>query len=197
MRFDLPQFPDVPHANPLAEATFGYRTDIAPAPKMYSPRAGFNWDLSNGGGRRSEIRRGTGIFAGRTPYVWLSNQYSNNGVDFTALAVPFNAANRIAFVADPNAPPTSLGTPGNQTINFIDPDYQYPTVVRGNLAYDHDLGLFGLIGTGELLFASNLEEMQVQNIKHQQLGTRSDGRPVYTRVLPSVNDAVLLTNTDQ
>ena len=197
MRFDLPQFPDVPHANPLGEATFGYRTDIAPAPKMYSPRAGFNWDLSNGGGKRSQVRGGAGIFAGRTPYVWLSNQYSNTGVDFTALAVPFNAANRVTFVADPNAQPTSLGTAGNQTINFIDPDYQYPTVVRGNLAYDHDLGFFGLIGTGEVLFASNLKEIKYQNINYRQIGTRSDGRPVYTRVLPSVNDAVLLTNTDQ
>jgi hypothetical protein len=165
---------------------------------MYSPRAGFNWDLSGGGAKRSQIRGGTGLFAGRTPYVWLSNQYSNTGVDFTALAIPFNANNRIPFVASPTAQPTSLtgATAGNQTINFVDPNYQYPTVVRGNLAYDHEVA-FGLIGTAEVLFASNLKEIKYQNLNYVQTGTRSDGRPVYSRKLATVNDAVLLTNTDQ
>ena len=57
--------------------------------------------------------------------------------------------------------------------------------------------MFGLIGTAEVLFASNLEEIKYQNLNYRQIGARSDGRPLYTRVLPSVNDAVLLTNTDQ
>ena len=69
----------------LRSANFGYRTDIAPAPNMFSPRIGFNWDMSGGAAIRKQLRGGIGSFAGRTPYVWLSNQYSNNGVDFTAL----------------------------------------------------------------------------------------------------------------
>ena len=48
-RLDIPNFPDKPSANPVAVANFGYATDVAPAPKMFSPRAGFNWDLANGG----------------------------------------------------------------------------------------------------------------------------------------------------
>src|SRR5262249_23378988 len=162
-----------------------------------APRAGLTWDLTTGGAKRSQRRGATGISAGRTPYVWLSNQYSNTGVDFTALAVPFNAANRIPFVADPNNQPTSLGTAGNQTINFIDPDYQYPQVVRANIAYHHDTGSFGVIGPAEVVFGTNLKEIKYQNLNYRQVGTRSDGRPTYARVLPSVNDAVLLTNTDQ
>jgi hypothetical protein len=108
VRFDAPQFPDKPHANPLALSAFGFATDVVPAPKMFSPRAGFNWDLSNGGAKRSQMRGGLGLFVGRTPYVWLSNQYSNTGVDFTALAVTFNANNRVPFIADPNNQPTSI-----------------------------------------------------------------------------------------
>ena len=34
---------------PARAIDFGFSTDVTPAPKMYSPRAGFNWDLSNGG----------------------------------------------------------------------------------------------------------------------------------------------------
>src|SRR5262249_54739177 len=44
---------------------------------------------------------------------------------------------------------------------------------------------------------TNLKEIKYQNLNYKQVGTRSDGRPTYARVLPSVNDAVLLTNSDQ
>ena len=75
IRYDQPHFPDKPSANPVSVADFGYRTDVVPAPKMLSPRVGFNWDLSHGSDNRQQIRGGVGSFAGRTPYVWLSNQY--------------------------------------------------------------------------------------------------------------------------
>jgi len=199
VRLDKPNFPDVPNANPTSVANFGFRTDIAPAPTMFSPRIGFNWDMS-GMASRKQLRGGFGSFAGRTPYVWLSNQYSNNGVDFTAVAVTFNANNRVPFVADPNHQPTSVpgGIAGNQTLNFIDPNYKFPQVLRGNLAYDHDLGIWGLVGTAEVLFNRNLEEIKYQNLNYVQVGTRStDGRPVYAKKVSTINDAILLTNSDQ
>jgi hypothetical protein len=198
-RFDAPQFPTAPHGNPLAQSAFGFGTDVVPAPTMFSPRAGFNWDLSNGGSKRSQLRGGLGLFVGRTPYVWLSNQYSNTGVDFTALAVTFNAANRLPFVASPTAQPTSVpgGVAGNQTINLIDPNYKYPEIFRGNLGYDHELGVFGLIGTAEVLFGRNVRDIKYQNLNYIQAGTRSDGRPFYVKKLSTVNDVILLTNSDQ
>jgi hypothetical protein len=196
-RFDAPRFPTAPHANPLAVSAFGYATNIVPTPKMFSPRVGFNWDLSSAGGQQSQIRGGLGLFVGRTPYVWLSNQYGNTGVDFTALAVTFNAANRVAFVADPNAQPTAIagGIAGNQTINLIDPNYKYPEILRGNLAYDHQLGILDLIGTAEVLFGNNVRDIAYQNLNYVQAGTRSDGRPFYAKKLSTVNDVLLLTNT--
>lgn len=45
---------------------------------LWSPRLGFNWDAS-GGSRTTQIRGGTGIFSGRPPFVWLSNQVTNPG----------------------------------------------------------------------------------------------------------------------
>ena len=87
LRFDIPRFPDKPSANPVAASTFGYATDVVPGPTMFSPRAGFNWDLSGGGQNRQQVRGGVGMFSGRTPYVWLSNQYANTGIDFTRLSI--------------------------------------------------------------------------------------------------------------
>ncbi len=196
-RIDLPIFPDDPHTNPLALTAFGYGTDVAPSPRMFSPRAGFNWDMSNGGPRR-QLRGGAGLFVGRTPYVWLSNQYSNTGVDYTTINTgAFSATKTIPFAADPNNQPKSVtgSAAGNQTINVIDPDYHFPTVVRGNLATDHELGFWGLTGTAEVLFSTNIEEIKYKNLNYVQTGTLPDGRPRYGKLVSTVNDVVLLTNT--
>src|SRR5450756_57524 len=113
----------------------------------------------------------------RQPYVWLSNQYSNTGVDFTNLSVSYNATTvRVPFVADPNNQPTTVagGATGRQTINVIDPNYKYPEVLRGNLAFDHDLP-FGMVGTAEFLFTRTLQDINYQNLNYLPSGTLPDG----------------------
>jgi len=198
LRVDIPRFPDTPHANPLALAEFGIPTDQVPSPTMWSPRAGFNWDLSGGSNNRAQLRGGGGVFSGRTPYVWLSNQYGNTGVDFTNLAVNFNAANQIPFVADPNAQPRTVtgGATGRQSINLIDPDYSYPTLVRGNLAYDHQIP-WGMVGSAELVASKNIKDILYRNLNYVSNGTLPDGRLTYTKKDPNLNDVVELTNTSE
>jgi hypothetical protein len=214
VRLDAPNFPTTPHANPITVTDFGLRTDIVPAPKMWSPRIGFAWDLSHGGNARSIVRGGIGYFTGRTPYVWMSNQYGTTGVDFTNLNTgSVNNALKIPFVADPYAQPTSIpgGITGSQTINLIDPNYKYPAVVRGNLAYDRDLGIWGLIATGELLYSNNTSEIAYQNINYIPVGQPDklgntgvsatqpailpDGRINFHKYDTTLNDVLLLTNT--
>ncbi|MEP7309574.1 MAG: carboxypeptidase regulatory-like domain-containing protein [Acidobacteriota bacterium] len=197
VRLDVPRFPDTPHANPLTVTDFGLRTDAVPTPKMWSPRIGFNWDLSQGATSKSQIRGGIGYFTGRTPYVWLSNQYGNTGVDFTTISTSVAAGNSIPFVADPNAQPLTVtgAAAGRQSVNLIDPDYKYPSVVRGNIAYDRDLGFWGLVGTGELLLSKNVNEVAYQNINFVPSSALPDGRIVYRKVDANLNDALLLTNT--
>ena len=78
LRLDLPIFPDKPSANPTVNALYGIGTDIVPASQTWSPRAGFNWDLSNET-TQQQVRFGTGLFGGRTPYVWLSNHTPAQG----------------------------------------------------------------------------------------------------------------------
>jgi hypothetical protein len=197
VRLDAPNFPETPKANPLTVADFGLRTDVVPAPKMWSPRIGFNWDLSNGGETRSQVRGGIGYFTGRTPYVWLSNQYGNTGIDFTTISTSTAATNSIPFAADPNAQPVTVtgAAAGRQSVNLIDPDYKFPAVVRGNLAYDRDLGFWGLIGTGEYLYTKNVQEIKYQNVNFVPSGTLPDGRITYSRKDGNLNDALLLTNS--
>jgi hypothetical protein len=198
IRFDEPNFPDTPHANPLAVSDFGYRTDIVPTPKMFSPRAGFNWDLSNGSDNRQQIRGGVGSFAGRTPYVWLSNQYGNTGVDFTALAVSLNNNNKVPFVADINAQPTTVtgGATGRQTINMVDPNYKSPQILRGNIAYDRML-FAGIVSTTEFVWSKTQDNVLYKDLNYVPTGTAPDGRLTYSKLDSNINDALLLTNTNQ
>ena len=196
VRADIPTFPDKPTANPLSESTYGYRTDEVPGGVLWSPRVGFNYALSEN--NTEQVRGGIGLFSGRTPYVWLSNQYGNTGIEFRRLAVGFNVNNRITFVPDPTAQPTSVGNAATNEVDLIDPDYKYPSLVRFNLAYDRDLKVFGLIGTAEFLYSQNVNDVRYENLNLQQVGTRIDGRPFYARnVNTSISDAIFLTNTDQ
>jgi hypothetical protein len=200
IRIDKPFFPDKPTANPAAVSNFGFATDVAPNPTMFSPRIGVNWDVSGNGKR--QVRGGIGIFSGRTPYVWLSNQYGNSGIEFQRIGASFNTANKIPFVANPLSQPktvtgASAGAFTNE-IDVVDPDYNFPKVLRGNIAYDHDLGFGGLVGTVEFLGAKTLQDINYNNLNRiPGTATFFDGRPVFTRRVPSLSDVVLLTNTDQ
>ncbi len=177
LRLDAPIFPDTPAANPLVGQLYGRGTDVVPATRNWSPRIGFNYDLSPSQQVRQQVRGGLGLFHGRTPYVWLSNQYSNTGNEFQRIRVFFDPDNRIPFSADPNGQPTDIGSASTNEINLVDPDYRFPQLLRGNLAYDRDLGFFNLIGSVELLFSKTLQDIDYRNLNLVESGAAPDGRP--------------------
>lgn len=199
LRIDIPSFPDQPNANPAAVANFGYATNVTPDSKMWSPRAGFNWDVAGDG--KQQLRGGLGIFAGRPPYVWISNQFGNTGVDFTRIGASFSTNNKIPFVADPAAQPrvvtgAAAGSFTNE-IDLIDPNFKYPQLLRGSLGYDRDLGFGGIIATVEGLYGKTLEDIDYKNLNFVPSGNvrASDGRPIMTRKVASLSDVIFLTNT--
>ncbi len=199
-RVDIPSFPDTPTANPAAAQRFGYRTDVVPSPTMWSPRVGFNWDIS--GSTKAQVRGGVGLFTGRTPYVWLSNQYGNTGIEFTRIGASFNAANRIPFVPNPDSQPRvvvgATGTAFRNEVDVIDPNYKFPSVLRTNLAFDRALGFWDMIGTVEVFYSKTQNDIAYRNLNIQPSATtRTDGRPVFTRVDTNFSDIILLENTDQ
>ena len=162
LRLDVPIFPDEPLPNPTVVSLYGIATDVVPHSRTWSPRAGFNWDLSNET-TQQQIRFGSGLFGGRTPYVWLSNQYTNTGNEFVRISTGFNANNRIAFVSDAANQPTNVGQAATNEINAVDEDYSFPGLLRGNVGYDRSL-FGGLIGNVELLYSKTLEDIDYQNL---------------------------------
>jgi hypothetical protein len=191
LRVDVPFFPDAPSFNEDVVDFFGFRTDEIPdGEQLWQPRFGFNWDLEGNG--RQQLRGGTGIFAGRAPYVWISNNYARTGIEqqfITAFgSVPFNP--------DPFNQPANIGGASIGEFNLIDPDFEFPQLVRYNLGYDRQLPWWGLIGTVELVHSDSLEEIDYKDVNLVQTGTLPfDGRPVFSREVPGASGAYLITNT--
>ena len=201
LRMDAPQYPDKPSANPIAVTNFGYATDVVPNDVQWSPRAGLNWTLNDT--NTAQFRAGVGIFTGRPAYVWISNQFGNTGIDFTRIGAGNNANNRIPFVADPlNQPSTVTGAPAGTfttEIDMIDPNFNYPSILRGNFGADTQLP-GGLVGTVDFLWSRTIEDIGYKNLNLVPVAgvTGSGGRPFYTRnKVPTVSDAILLENSSK
>ena len=205
LRADVPILSDKPLANERFARQFaGQRTDRTLGGQvLWSPRFGFNFDAD--GDRGMQVRGGAGVFAGLPPAVWLSNAYSNTGVDFTRIDLAaFRDEDVPAFVADPFAQPLppAAGDAASQTteINVIDPDFRLPRVFRANLALDRRLPL-DLVGTVEVLLARNLDEVRFRNLNigddGRPTGTTPDGRPDYggRKVSGDFTNVILLENT--
>ena len=188
LRIDAPDFKDSPSRNPDTEALYGIRTDEMPSELLIQPRVGFNWDIKNDG--QHQLRGGIGVFAGRTPYVWISNQYGRTGIEQTFVTEfdkPFNP--------DPYGQVPSSSSGGAGEYNLIDPSFEFPQVLRTNLAYDTRLPWMGLVGSVEVIYTDSLKEINYQKLNIERAGNHVDGRPAFTRV--SSTDAYLITNTSE
>ena len=192
VRFDLPRLPDSPTYNPLVSSTFGVDTSDMPSNMlMFSPRLGFNWALDKAG--KSQLRGGIGVFAGRTPFVWISNVYGNTGVEIQNLS-----ASNVAFNPDPNTPPKNF-PPGTSaiTVNGIDTSFKFPRVLRSTLGYDRELP-WGIRGTVEYMFTKTLQDIFYYNINRVPTGnTTFYGAPTYKKLSTAFNDMVYLSNTNR
>jgi len=157
IRLDIPTYPDKPNYNYAIDSTFGYRTDTPPKTSVaISPRVGFNWSIDEE--RNAQLRGGAGIFYGKFPYVWVSNQYSNTGVDFyTVTGLPSR------FNPDPYGQAKLATTLPSAEVNLTDPEFKAPSIFRWNLAYDHKLP-FDLTATIEGIFSYSQNDVYYQNI---------------------------------
>jgi len=196
LRGDIPQFDDTPSFNQTVLSAIGQHTDRHPGEKMvYSPRVGFNWNPTVGG--RQQLRGGIGIFAGRTPYVWISNAYGGTGVEQVALACrTVDKCAVPAFNPDPNNQP-KLGAAGALSVDLVDPNFKFPRVLRATLGYDRDL-FWGIRGSAEMLYSKTEEDVYYENLNYVKTGTSVlDGRPTYARATTQLVDATFLTNTNK
>jgi hypothetical protein len=191
IRMDIAKFGDTAYGNPNVNAlTFRdetgaavqYDTGKLPDSKpLWSPRLGFNWDVSSDA--RTQVRGGTGVFTGRPAYVWISNQIGNTGM----LTGFIQEENTTARPFNPNPdfykPATVTGAPAaSLDLAMTDPDFVFPQTWRSNVGVDHRLG-WGLIGTVEYIYNRDVNGVYYINANlpaAQSAFVGADNRPRWT-----------------
>lgn len=157
IRADLPTYPSHPNYNYRIDSTFGYRTDTPPKSTVaFSPRVGFNYSLDEA--RTAQLRGGVGIFYGRFPYVWVSNQYSNTGVDFYTVTTAPNRFNPDPY-GQAKLPPTNT----TAEVNLTDPNFKAPSITRFSLGFDYKMP-FDLTASVEGIFSWTKNDVFYENI---------------------------------
>jgi hypothetical protein len=164
LRVDLPFYPiDIPNNELLDDLnkeftgidgeTFTPDVSVFPTINpLFSPRVGFNWDVY--GDRTLQLRGGTGIFSGRIPFVWLSNQVNGSGVIRGGIGYEGQAVidNGIIFNPDVTAyAPENPAAQLSNELNLTDRNFRLPQVWRTNFGVDKVLP-GGIVATIDLMY---------------------------------------------
>ena len=134
---------------------------------MWSPRIGFRWDINND--RNYILRGGIGIFTGRLPFVWLSNNFSNTGIQLSTYDT--YSTSKLRLILDPNKQTENakeLTASGSQTVNVYDKDFKFTQNLRVNLGFDANIG--GIDWTLEGIYSKNLNDIYYSNLAQYLLG---------------------------
>ena len=184
LRADLPVVTsDLAQNTDAAKLTFrnGEKINTGQLPKtavLFSPRVGFNWDVNDD--KKTQLRGGTGIFTGRVPYVWISNQASNNGLLFGSIDTRFSSRNIFNDSVDAYRP-RRPGTITSYNLAVTAEDFKFPQVWRTNLAIDHELP-GGVVATLEALYTKDVNAVYHENVNLPNATLRAagaDNRPIY------------------
>jgi hypothetical protein len=175
--------------NPEVFSIFGRRTDDVPRSRIHwSPRIGFEWDITEDGADR--LRGGFGYFTGRPPKAWYATAMTSYGVGTGVIrcgSLATDGGPPPPFVPDYRQAPLScrggpsLENPPLGDVDLLDRNLRLAQTRRASLAYDRRLGL-GTTFTAEGLVSSHVSDFRFVNLN--LLGPQT--ADIYGRVLYGV-----------
>ncbi len=200
LRLDDPTFPTTPASNSQLQTDLGINTGNFPSGNiLWSPRLGLNYDVNGAG--QTVLRGGVGVFSGRPPYVWVSNAFTNTGLEQQNLVC--SGAGQVPtftqqYVTDPAGSPTTCAGGGGAvapipTINYFDPSFKWPQNLKVSLGVDQRLP-WGMVGTVDLLRTTGLNSFYLTDVNVVEQGRNAEGRMLYGTASPSRLNTVKVTN---
>jgi hypothetical protein len=186
--------------------------------KILMPRVGFSYLPTE----KLNLRGGLGLYSGGTPSVWVSNNYSNDGVRISSVTCPSAAcagAMGTALITGFNGRDipdglAALVKQGNGGVDALDPNFKLPSAWKFGTGADYALDI---PGAGDL--GKNIElklnytysktfhgvtwvDLRRDNLKlpnndhNTPIDTTPDGRPLYDNLFNVARGSdMLLTNT--
>lgn len=173
LRAELPTYPNVDEiqTHPLiANLSFngGTRVNTGNLPKatvMFSPRAGFSYDVF--GDRSLQLRGGTGVFTGRLPFVWIVAQSGDAGMLQTTVNSNGKDNTPGPFNPDPAAylpaTPPAAGTFIPSTINAMSEGFRFPQTWKTGLGIDKKLPA-GFVFSFDGIFNREINAITFRNV---------------------------------
>ena len=193
LRMEIPLFFDTPTANTgfneyAAQRGWGVRTDhkLSSSP-LWSPRVGFRWDINND--RQFILRGGVGVFTGRIPYVWISNNFTNTGIQMSKYSV-YNPKG-LNLIFDPNKQLENAEklkvSAGSQEVDIFSDNFKFAQTLKFNLGFDFKA--LGIDWTAEAIYSKTLNDIYYKNLAieatgktfGQETGYTWDNRPMFTQ----------------
>ncbi|HEY2854557.1 MAG TPA: TonB-dependent receptor [Gemmatimonadaceae bacterium] len=215
LRADLSTLSARPPYVAAVDSIFHLRTDAVPATGIeWSPRLGFNYDLTSSDGVPAQVRGGVGLFTGRPPLFWLFGGFAAYGLATRTLQCGTRAGDAgppPAFRPNFRDPPLacaggqSFGSSTTGEIDVIDRRLRSPQSMRASLAVDRTLPL-GMLGTIEGLYTRTTQAVFFSPINlGGAVAVDRHGRRMYgalsptgmatpTRVAAQLGDVVSITN---
>ena len=198
VRYEIADSTDNITPNPFFTARYGFdNTATLSGRDIVLPRFGINWTPND----KITVHGGIGLFAGGNPNVWISNNYSNNGVTIDSIFLPGSALPPVDGFNVP-APAQNGLVSGDGNVNALDPNFDIPSQWKASLGADIDVDL----PIGEALgdgwrFSPSIIYSAVKDATFWKdltcgtapVDTAPDGRPIYA-CDPDRFD-LLLTNT--
>nr|WP_315248524.1 TonB-dependent receptor [uncultured Duganella sp.] len=170
-----------------ARATGGFgldNTNTFDGQDLVQPRVGFNYTFDTE--RKMQVRGGAGLFQGSALTVWLSNPFSNTGVQTRTVGCGISGyaacpSTDGLYSPDINKQVTSFtGAVPAANVDILAPGLRQPSVWKSNIALEMELPWYNLVLGLEYLNTKARDAIYYQNAN---LGvatrTGTDGRALY------------------
>jgi hypothetical protein len=205
LRYDWYTSDDYPVNNPLTQELYGFSNQQnMDGQDLLQPRFGFNWFVNP----ELEVRGGVGLYSGGNPNVWISNNYSNNGVtqyqafrDFSGeslFGVPHTGDGNPIFDIPQEMYDEVANASGQGPINTMDPNFELPKEWKYALGATYTLP-DDYILMADFLYTDKKDAAIIYNLGLEQVDTAPDGRPIFDEMSTDGRDQgddFLLTNVD-